>query len=102
MSTVEWTPEQAALVERVTAPAEATKRCPGCTTVKPAGEFYAYAERYDGLTAYCRPCHLARSRVRSKARNRALSRLSAAHRAEFDVLYADELAKLTAHRPEDP
>lgn len=95
MSAVDWTPEQAALRDRLLdASTENTKRCPACAMTKPAGEFYEHAARHDGLTPYCRPCHLARTRVRSKASNRAKARLAKAHRAEYDALYAEELAKL--------
>jgi hypothetical protein len=96
VSAVEWTPEQAALVARVTgrptAPvSDGERRCKDCGAVKPLDQFPSTGK--GGRRLECKPCHSARRLPSAKARMRALGRLQLAHPAEFDVLYAEELAK---------
>ncbi len=98
MTAVEWTPEQRALVARVAGdgPPVGTKRCGGCGQVKPATEFSRNRTRSDGLQHACIPCQNARTRERSAAATIARTRLVQIHKAEYDALYAEELAKLEA------
>lgn len=54
--------------KRRTPPREAPdKRCPGCTTVKPAAEFYISVNARDGLTSYCASCTSSRNKASYRA-----------------------------------
>jgi hypothetical protein len=95
VTAVEWTPEQAALASRFAPPTGQTKYCPRCGTTKPLDEFPLSRRMYDGHHGYCKPCHAVRCAEYRNARGRALRRLQLAHRAEYDSLYAEELANRT-------
>jgi hypothetical protein len=94
VSAVEWTPEQAALRDRILgdAAAEGERWCNSCSTSKPLDQFPRDRSDRSGRGYRCGVCN--RNQPQLKARTRANSRLVEAHRAEYDALYAEELAKI--------
>lgn len=64
----------------------ASKRCPQCRTVKPAGEFGRHNSRVDGLSFYCKACE----RESSRRRRLENPELAERNRARLRELYADQ------------
>lgn len=61
-------PEKYAAYQKSRASANADiteKRCAGCGEIKPVGEFWRNAAKFDGRVDYCKPCE--RSRYEAKA-----------------------------------
>jgi recombinational DNA repair protein (RecF pathway) len=75
----------------------ASKRCSGCSRVKPTRDFYLY--RGGKLSSRCKDCQCAAARTTSRDRRRALRVLVAAHDEEYRTLLAAERAK-RVHRSE--
>jgi hypothetical protein len=83
------------------------KRCTRCRQDKPAEDFGRNPLKHDGLQPWCRACAASYRRERyaadagrrsyeyqlATARRRALASLVDRHRAEFEALYADALAR---------
>lgn len=96
MTAVEWTPEQAALRDRIlgqhgTAPA-GTRRCAGCEQTKPLAEFSRDRGNPTGYGYRCLACNRTSPTV--YAQQAARRRLIAAHKAEYDRYYAEEKERL--------
>lgn len=91
-------PEMEAILAK---PAPASKTCTKCQQTKPVSEFFPNRTASDGLASWCRKCNNTRERtpgrvVEGRARGRAYRRLAAAHREEFDALFAEETNKALA------
>jgi recombinational DNA repair protein (RecF pathway) len=72
--------------------AQQQRRCSRCRATKPPGDFYR------NPASVCKACHNAASRLGGEIRRAALTRLVAAHQAEYRRLLADERARRTAAR----
>ncbi len=63
------------------------RRCSRCQATKPPGDFYR------NPASVCKACHNAATRLAGEIRRAALSRLVAAHQAEYGWLLAAERAR---------
>lgn len=79
-------------------PTEPTKICNTCGEEKPLSGFYRRADSMDGHHHRCKRCDCGRPRrqtkmrlMRVRARHRAQQQLAKSHRAEFRILYEQEL-----------
>jgi hypothetical protein len=80
-----------------------TKSCTRCTESKPVADFPAYPACRDGLSSWCRTCHLARTRqwraehgeAYNQRRRRRAAELRAARIAEGEVEIAEIMARDT-------
>jgi recombinational DNA repair protein (RecF pathway) len=68
-----------------------SKRCSGCSRVKPISDFYVY--RNSKLSSRCKDCQCRAARTTSRNRQNALRALIAAHNREYRSLLAAERAK---------
>jgi recombinational DNA repair protein (RecF pathway) len=66
------------------------RRCSRCQATKPPGDFYR------NPASVCKACHNAATRLAGEVRRAALTRLVAAHQAEYRRLLADERARRAA------
>ena len=76
---------------RVRASSDGVKWCPGCRREVPRSDFAKNRTSRDGLTAYCRPCHNAKSkatytRLYGSTRSYHLKRRYGITSAEFDAM----------------
>jgi recombinational DNA repair protein (RecF pathway) len=66
------------------------RRCSRCRATKAPGDFYR------NPASVCKACHNTASRLAGEVRRAALTRLVAAHQAEYRRLLADERARRAA------